>query len=58
MTITATPRDATGARADLSPQFRLDHAKRLVRFAEAGQRINPDELRRARELLRLVREAA
>ena len=57
MTATAR-RDATGARADLSPQFRLDHAKRLMRMAEAGTKVNPEELRRARELLRLVWEAA
>lgn len=58
MTITATPRDRHGARLDLSPQFRVDHAKRLVRLAEQGKRINPDELRRARQLLRAIREAA
>lgn len=51
-------RDATGARADLSPQFHIDRAKRLVGFANAGQKVNLDELRRARELLRLAREAA
>ncbi len=51
-------RDATGARADLSPQFHVDHAKRLVRFAEAGQQVNLKELRRARELLRQVQGAA
>ena len=51
-------RDPNGARADLSPQFHVDHAKRLVRMAEAGTKVNPEELRRARELLNLVREAA
>lgn len=51
-------RDATGARADLSLQFHVDHAKRLVGFHKHGKRVNPDELRRARELLRLVREVA
>lgn len=51
-------RDSNGVRADLSPQFHVDHAKRLVRMAEAGAKINPEELRRARELLRLVQEAA
>ena len=51
-------RDATGARADLSPQFHVDHAKRLVRLDRAGKKINPKELRRARALLRLVQEAA
>ena len=51
-------RAANGARLDLSHQFFVDHAKRLVRMADAGQRINPDELRRARQLLRAIREAA
>lgn len=51
-------RAANGARLDLSHQFFVDHAKRLVRMADAGQRINPDELRKARSLLRQVKGAA
>lgn len=58
MTITATPRDRQGARADLPLQFHVDHAKRLVGFDKAGKQVNPKELRRARELLRLVQGAA
>lgn len=58
MTITAIPRTATGAPLDLPLQFHIDHAKRLVRMADAGQRINPDELRKAQELLRQVKGAA
>lgn len=59
--MTAAPtilRSANGARLDLSHQFFVDHAKRLVRMAEAGQRINPEELRKARSLLRQVKGAA
>ena len=59
--MTAAPtilRSDNGARLDLSLQFFVDHAKRLVRLAAAGQRINPEELRRARALLRRVKGAA
>lgn len=58
MTITTTLRTATGARTDLSPKFHVDHARRLVGFDKHGKRVNPEELRRARKLLRLVQEAA
>ena len=58
MTITATPRTATGARPDLSVQFHIDHAKRLVRLADAGLKVNAEELRKARALLRSIEEAA
>lgn len=47
-------RDRRGCRPDLSLQFHIDHAKRLAGFDGAGQRVNPEELRRAREILRLV----
>ena len=51
-------RAANGARLDLSHQFFVDHAKRLVRMAEAGRQINPEELRKARALLQSIKEAA
>ncbi len=51
-------RDRQGCRPDLSPQFHIDHAKRLVGFDRAGQRVNPEELRRAREILRLANRRA
>ena len=57
MSIAATLRTATGARIDLSQQFHIDHARRLVGFHKAGKRVNPDELRRARALLQLIKEA-
>lgn len=59
--MTAAPailRAANGARLDLSQQFFVDHAKRLVRLADAGQKVNADELRKARALLRSIKGAA
>ncbi len=58
MSITAKPRDRLGRKPDLALQFHIDHAKRLVGFSKAGKRVNPDELRKAQELLRQVRGEA
>ena len=47
---------ATGrARGDHSAQVGIDWAKRLVRLAEQGQRVNPDELRLARRIVAAAR---
>ena len=43
-------------RGDMSAQVGIDWAKRLVRLAGQGQRINADELRTARRLLEHVRQ--
>lgn len=57
-TASAILRDSQGCRIDLSPQFHVDHAKRLVGFDKYGKRVNPEELRKAKKLLQLVKEAA
>lgn len=43
------------ARGDHSAQVGIDWAKRLVRLAEQGQRVNPDELRLARRIVAAAR---
>lgn len=46
--------DGSG-RGDLSAQVGIDWAKRLVRLADQGQRVNADELRLARRIVEHVR---
>ncbi len=40
------------------PKFLLDWARRIVKLAEQGVKVTPDELRRARAVVRQDKEGA
>ncbi|MEN9923967.1 MAG: hypothetical protein RL268_93 [Pseudomonadota bacterium] len=40
------------------PAFLLDWARRIVRLAEQGVKVNPDDLKRARAVVRQSQESA
>lgn len=50
-------RDRIGARSDMSEQFAIDMARRLVDRSNAGLPVNRDELKAARRILAQWRAA-